>query len=67
MLFSNLNSDILTEIIKKCKSDKRLILHTLEFLKKNSGNYLDFINSFYKDVDVNIFDFINPRNHNKLM
>uniref|UniRef100_A0A6C0AZI7 ATPase AAA-type core domain-containing protein n=1 Tax=viral metagenome TaxID=1070528 RepID=A0A6C0AZI7_9ZZZZ len=52
--------EILNEILKKCKSDKRLILHTLEFLKNTgTNNIISFIENFYIDVDVNIFDFIN--------
>ena len=57
---SQLHSDILTEIIKKCKSDKRLILHTLDFLKKNKiSDVTSFIDSFYKDTDSSNFEFIN--------
>ena len=51
--------NILMEIIKKCKSDKRLFLNTLHFLKLNkNNNFNEFIDSFYKDTDVNIFEFI---------
>ena len=51
--------NILTEIIRKCKSDKRLFLNTLNFLKLNKNNdFTEFIDSFYKDIDVNIFEFI---------
>jgi hypothetical protein len=51
---------LLTEIIKKCKSDKRLLLNTLSFLKTNNvSNVNTFMDSFYKDTDTNIFEFIN--------
>ena len=54
------NEPDLIEIIKKCKSDKRLLLNTLNFLKLNKNSkYDNYINSFYKDIDVNIFEFVN--------
>jgi len=56
----DIDSELLTEIIKKCKSDKRLILNTLEFLNQNTeADPITFIESFYKDIDINIFDCIN--------
>jgi hypothetical protein len=56
----NFDENLLSEIVKKCKSDKRMLLNTIDFLKLNpTQNYTDFINSFYKDIDVNIFEFIN--------
>jgi DNA polymerase III delta prime subunit len=52
-----ISDELLTEIVKKCKSDKRLLLNTLEFLKQNK-NADNFMNTFYKDVDINIFECI---------
>jgi hypothetical protein len=42
-----LKREIDIEIIRKCKSDKRLLL-----------NNCNAVNSFYKDSDVNIYEFI---------
>jgi GTPase SAR1 family protein len=54
------SENILNEIIAKSKSDKRLLLGTLLFLDKNKkADPLKFIESFYKDTDLNIFEFIN--------
>jgi len=58
LFIKSFTEQILTETIKKCKSDKRLILYTLQFLKNGKNeNITSFIDSFYKDIDVNIFDF----------
>ena len=47
-------------MISKCKSDKRLFLNITDFLKNNvKGNLTNFINSFYKDEDINHFEFTN--------
>jgi DNA polymerase III delta prime subunit len=48
----------LLEIIKKCKSDIRLLLNTLSFYKKEKS-IDNFMESFYKDEDVNVFEFTN--------
>jgi hypothetical protein len=50
-------------VIKKCKSDKRLLLNTLEFMKLNKNctsctNCIAFMDSFYKDISVNMFECI---------
>ena len=52
----DIEPDILEKILDICKSDKRLILNTLEYISIN-GIPPD-IESFYKDIDLNIFDFI---------
>jgi len=58
LFIKSFTEQILNETIKKCKSDKRLILYTLQFLKNGKNeNITSFIDSFYKDIDVNIFDF----------
>lgn len=45
-------------ILNECKSDKRLILNTIEYLKTNNfKNVSSFLENFYKDADTNIFDF----------
>jgi hypothetical protein len=51
-----LDSEVLEKILDICKSDKRLILNTLEYISVN-GNSPD-INSFRKDTDLNMFDFV---------
>ena len=66
------NDQLVTKITTICKSDKRLIINTLSYLSKESG-YLSkesgsnnddkkklelFIDTFYKDEDVNIYDFV---------
>ena len=56
---TDLHENQLVELITKCKSDKRLLLNTLEFLKSNKNKDLDsFIQGFYKDSDNNMFEFI---------
>ena len=56
----NLNVTLVNLIISKCKSDKRLILNVLNFIKNDTSikRVTSFIESFYKDFDVNIFDFV---------
>jgi len=58
------NELLVTKITNICKSDKRLIINTLSYLSKESdpGPGPDkielFIESFYKDEDINIYDFV---------
>jgi ABC-type iron transport system FetAB ATPase subunit len=59
------NSDLIKDslldyLLSKCKSDIRLLLNTLHFVKRSeSSESIDFfINSFYKDQDTNLFEFI---------
>ncbi len=49
----------LDDLISRCGSDKRLLLNTINFLKQSTknGNINLFINSFYKDADINLLDF----------
>lgn len=62
---TSLNYDLTTTqlnyVLNNCGSDKRIIINILDFLK-NSSNKLNDLNSFletyYKDPDINIFDFI---------
>jgi len=57
-LYNKLDQKFLLEIIKKCKSDKRLLLTLLNFLKTNKTESIDtFIHTFYKDSDVNNFEY----------
>ena len=49
---------VLIEIIKKCKSDKRIILNTLNFLKDKNQGVEKFITTFYKDTQHGMFDFL---------
>jgi hypothetical protein len=53
----NISQSNLNTLIKTCKSDKRLILNALDFLK-HSGGYIDsFLENYYKDVDINLVEF----------
>lgn len=53
------DENILNEIITRCKSDKRLILNTINFISKNcTTQFNNFIESFYKDEDITIFNFL---------
>lgn len=54
------NQTLVNLIITKCRSDKRLILNVLNFIKtdKDIKRITTFIESFYKDFDVNIFEFV---------
>jgi len=51
--------DNLDSLLNKCGSDKRLLINTLEYLKKYPKNIDKYIDSFYKDIDQNLFEFIN--------
>jgi len=53
-LNNSIPDNILMEIIQKCKSDKRILLNLLNLTDKSST----FIETFYKDCDLNIFDCI---------
>ena len=55
-----LENDFINQLIKYCKSDKRLILNTINF-KNNNCN----LNNNYKDSDLNIFDFLEELFNNK--
>ena len=55
---SHLTTSELDNLLSKCKSDKRLILNTIEFLKNKKSNVDTYIDSFYKDIDVNHFEFM---------
>ena len=46
-------------ILSRCKSDKRFILNTLEFIKKGNGNVESFLLEYYKDSETDLFKFIN--------
>ena len=55
----HLKTSELELLLDKCKSDKRLLLNTLNFLKTHQSQNIDkYINSFYKDIDINHFEFI---------
>ena len=48
-------------ILKNCGSDKRIIKIILDFLKNSSNKLNDlnrFLETYYKDPDINIFEFI---------
>jgi GTPase SAR1 family protein len=48
----------ITDIIKKCKSDKRIIINSLNFIKNTGQQDLNnYIESFYKDSDTNVYEF----------
>jgi GTPase SAR1 family protein len=50
--------NILNELVTKCKSDKRMLLHTIDFLKTKGSSDTKVLNSFYKDIDHTISDFL---------
>ena len=58
----NFNENDLMEIIRKCKSDKRLLLNTLSFYNKSTFKSTLKPNCnlklIYKDTDINLFEFI---------
>jgi GTPase SAR1 family protein len=57
-LFPNFEKKQITELINKCKSDKRLLLNSLGYLKNNNSQDINkYIESFYKDSDSNIYEF----------
>ena len=57
----NLDNSIIEILLKKCKSDKRLLLNVLQFISssKDTKGITLFLESFYKDEDVNLFEFTN--------
>jgi GTPase SAR1 family protein len=59
LIKTDLTKKQIDELLNKCKSDKRLLLNTIEFLKTNKSSNIDsYISVFYKDIDVNQFEFI---------
>jgi hypothetical protein len=46
-------------ILSKCKSDKRFILNTLDFIKNGNGDIEPFLMEYYKDSETDLFKFIN--------
>jgi len=58
-LTKDLSDEQVGFIIRTCKSDKRLILNLLNFIKDYSFKNLNlFLETYYKDIDINHFDFI---------
>jgi len=56
--YKDIHEKDLLKIVKKCKSDKRLLLNILKFYKTKKEVPVDsFIESFYKDDDLNLFQF----------
>ena len=57
------NEDFLINLINKCNSDIRILLNTIEFIGDDAINDTKknkrILDNFYKNVDVNLFDFIN--------
>jgi hypothetical protein len=57
-LYPTFSEKQIVDIIKKCKSDKRLLINSLNFIKNNKSADIDkYIDSFYTDLDVNIYSF----------
>ena len=60
-----LSDDNIQILLNKCKNDKRLLLNILQFIKikpnelNRDNNINSLINNFYKDIDIDIFIFIN--------
>ena len=58
-LTKDLSDEQVGFIIRTCKSDKRLTLNLLNFIKDYSFKNLNlFLETYYKDIDINHFDFI---------
>jgi GTPase SAR1 family protein len=59
-IFKELDETFVTEIVKRCRSDKRLILNTINFILKNGKNEIDesFMELFYKDEELTITNFL---------
>ena len=58
-LQTGLTQQQIDSITLKCGSDKRLILNTVEFLKNSkNGNVETFLENYYKDTDLNTFEFV---------
>jgi hypothetical protein len=56
----NISDSHIEIVLSKCKSDKRFILNTLEFIKKNGNEKIElFLLDYYKDSEIDIFKFIN--------
>lgn len=55
---SVLEEHIIDEIIGKCKSDKRMLLNCLDFLKTKSVSDTTDFTSFHKDIDLTINEFL---------
>lgn len=54
-----MSPDCIHALLKKCKSDKRLLLNCILFLKgDNNGDIERYIESFYKDEEINIYEFV---------
>jgi GTPase SAR1 family protein len=60
--FPHLNKDLITDIVKLCRSDKRLILNNINFTGLNKTNF-----TFFKDTETSNFDFLNGIFENKLL
>ena len=59
-IFPNFKENQVDTIIKKCKNDKRILLNCLNYLKNNKSTDIDnYVKSFYKDSDANIYEFTN--------
>ncbi len=57
--FCQIEEYTLNQLIEKCKSDKRILLRTLDFLKTNSFQKIEtFTHLFYKDTDLTIIEFL---------
>jgi len=62
-----LNKTIIQKIVNKCKSDKRLLINILKYISLKSNNNERntekdinlYIETFYKDEDINIYEFVN--------
>jgi hypothetical protein len=54
----SINERVLDSLIDNSKSDIRLLLNNINFISNGTCADLDYTKLFYKDDDVNIFEFI---------
>jgi HrpA-like RNA helicase len=65
-MYPSADKKILKNIVEKCKSDKRMIINNLEFVDLNKKTN-DFVDTFFKDEERGMFDFLNQLFENKTM
>ena len=58
--FNTLDPDFAMQIVKRCGSDKRLLINTVEFVLKSPSDEIDesFIDSFQKDEEIGMYRFL---------
>ena len=58
--FDTLDPDFAMQLVKRCGSDKRLLLNTINFVLKSPSDDIDesFIDSFRKDEEIGMYRFL---------